>query len=445
MHLRPPGVFLTLTLRWASSGFHPVMMRSSLLTVLHLWYTGTSSPRCVAQRMNGSTISSCIPLDSIRIPHGPNLAARSMPSVTIERIPGELGSRPPGLLLSMSKSKYAVILLMSTASIAHEESSPVLLSEPLLGSSAMTLRNVLQFSGHSSKNIPSKNSPGHPHPLLLTDQLPFSSRALSILGSACRLARYPGSASISLGLSVNFAPMNVTLIGVVPCSCWSAAGSSPHTMSSFLRTIHRITPDLSGIGKPVVWSIHHAMKSASHPGCGLAVARMYGLTPHVERLRDSRYQNCCSSKDSSWSNPIRAICAPRQLSTSFAYCMCPNCTLAPDGNFHDSSVPFGLASISGYKFIDSGHSPPGCVTSGYVLLNMTAEYPLLSMCLAASMSKANVLPPPALPPYRHMSALHARNLSCGPPCGRMASAGVRWCLSRCFGAMVSTASSAPLS
>jgi hypothetical protein len=45
-------------------------------------------------------------------------------------------------------------------------------------------------------------------------------------------------------------------------------------------------PARSGIGSPVSGSIHQARKSATQLSTsGLHVARMYGRTPQVERLR----------------------------------------------------------------------------------------------------------------------------------------------------------------
>ncbi|MCY1237668.1 hypothetical protein D9M72_503760 [compost metagenome] len=116
-------------------------------------------------------------------------------------------------------------------------------------------------------------------------------------------------------------------------------------IESPMRTKYRSLPARSGIGRPVSWLIHHEMNSATQlSASGLQVALTYGRTPHIERLRDSRYQNCFALKCVSSSKQISGICEPCQFDTVLSCSRWAKLTDAPDGNVHDrSGATFGFA------------------------------------------------------------------------------------------------------
>ena len=156
--------------------------------------------------------------------------------------------------------------------------------------------------------------------VLCTFQLPCNSRSRSTSGSASRFAMYPGSAAINAVLSVSLAAMNVTDFGGIDCQpplssgiVYSAksSGLSAHLISLPTRTNQRNTPERSGIGVPVFSSIHHEIKPETQlVGSGLHVARTYGRTPHMDRLRLNMYQNCAALKCVSSSKQSSGICEP---------------------------------------------------------------------------------------------------------------------------------------
>ena len=96
-------------------------------------------------------------------------------------------------------------------------------------------------------------------------------------------------------LSCSFEAMKVTERG----SCRSSSVWRPNCSQSsclvfaqysvsFRRMNHRILPLRSWMGYPVSLSIHHSMNFATQlSASGLQVARTNGVTPQVERLRDS--------------------------------------------------------------------------------------------------------------------------------------------------------------
>ena len=66
-----------------------------------------------------------------------------------------------------------------------------------------------------------------------------------------RLAKYPGSAAIRAGLSVNLAGINVADLGSTfsPCAARNSSGLQPQMMASLTRIKNRTIPVLSGTGK----------------------------------------------------------------------------------------------------------------------------------------------------------------------------------------------------
>lgn len=84
--------------------------------------------------------------------------------------------------------------------------------------------------------------------------------------------------------------MKVSDFGSQPgCRSRSSSAEFAHTSSSAIRANQRSTPARSGMGKPVSRLIHQPMGSATQlSASGFVVARMYGRTPQVERLRERR-------------------------------------------------------------------------------------------------------------------------------------------------------------
>src|SRR5581483_1986899 len=161
----------------------------------------------------------------------------------------------------------------------------------------------------------------------------------------------------------------------------------------------RSTPDRSGMAKPVFWSIHQEMKVATQlSASGLQVALMYGLTPHIERLRDTMYQNWLAVKCVSSSKPMNGICAPCQSLTLLSYSRPANEIEVFSGNSHQSVLDFGSPPTSGYILALSSQSAPSFLIWTVVRRKITPPKPLSSMWRNGSSRSAQLFPPPAAPP-----------------------------------------------
>ena len=94
--------------------------------------------------------------------------------------------------------------------------------------------------------------------------------------------------------------MNVSDFGLIWSSCpigrsglpylsSSSSALSPHKTESLRTTNQRTTPDRSGIDMPGVLIDPPCNQLGTHESAsGLQVARIYGLTPHMLRLRLNR-------------------------------------------------------------------------------------------------------------------------------------------------------------
>ena len=159
------------------------------------------------------------------------------------------------------------------------------------------------------------------------------------------------------------------------------------------------------MGKPVFWSIHGATRSATHEsGSGLQVARTYGRTQQVERLRDNRYKNCVLEKCVNSSNMMSGYCAPWWLYLSFSCSRWLIFILEPLGKIHSNSDSFGRARRCKLISFEVSQRPPGLRIWGVVRRKIIDENCELLACRVASNNIPKVLPTPAEAPEMRMSA-----------------------------------------
>lgn len=126
-------------------------------------------------------------------------------------------------------------------------------------------------------------------------------------------------------ISDGLRPFNASGVKKLGALSITSCTVSPRTIWLLTLIKYLNTPSRSFIINHVLGSIRQSIRFFTQlSGSGLQVALTYGLTQHVDLLRETKYQNCVSLKWVNSSNHKKGIWDPCQLNLSSSCSKCEN-------------------------------------------------------------------------------------------------------------------------